>query len=94
MLDGLTAAMSRSRLLEDGTIDAENGKAMWVFSLGNGIGPPLFPNGATILKQKMQVGIRFEPDLGESINDIRLSIYADEMERIEETKNLANAERD
>ena len=79
---------------EDANLESKDGHSLWLFSVGNGIGSPLFPGSMTILRQKFNPIQRLDPDPGPSIPDIRLTLYADEMEKITLTKTLADAERD
>ena len=79
---------------EDANLESKDGESLWLFSVGNGIGSPLFPGSMTILHQKFDPIQSLDPDPGISIPDIRLTIYADEMEKVNLTKNLAQAERE
>jgi Putative DNA-binding domain len=79
---------------EDARIESKDGLFLWLFSLGNGIGAPLFPDSMTILHNKFDHVQQTDPEPGASISDIRLSLYADEMEKIELSKDLSSAERE
>jgi hypothetical protein len=79
---------------EDANLESKDSLSLWLFSVGNGIGAPLFPGSMTILDKKFDHIRRIDPDPGPSIPDIRLTLYADEMEKITLTKTLAQAERE
>lgn len=79
---------------EDATLESKDGQSFWLFSVGNGIGAPLFPGSTKILRVKFDHADRINPSPGTSIPEIRLSIYADEMEKIELSKELSRAERE
>ncbi len=79
---------------EDANLESKDSLSLWLFSLGNGICDPLFPGSMTILHKKFDHIRGIDPDPGPSIPDIRLTLYADEMEKITLTKTLAQAERE
>ena len=78
---------------EDAHLESKNGLSLWQFSLGNVLGSPLFPDSMTILQKKFKHISGLTPGQGPGIPDIRLTIYADEMEKISLNKDLALAER-
>ncbi len=67
-------------------------KKLWLFSFSNSPGAPLFPGSTLIHKIKFEHIQSLDPDPGESISDIRISLYADNMEKKNLTKNLTEAE--
>lgn len=79
---------------KDANLETKDGLSLWLFSLGNGIGAPLFPGSMTILRRDFDYIEGIDPDPGPMIPDIRLTIYADEMEKITLTKDLVQAERE
>ena len=79
---------------EDARLESKDGLSLWLFSLGNGVGAPLFPGSMTILHKDFEHIQRIDPAPGASISEIILSLYADEMEKIEVIKDLSRAERE
>jgi len=79
---------------EDAYLESKDDLSLWLFSLGNGIGVPLFPGSMTILRKNFDHVNSIDQDPGASIPDIRLSLYADDMAKIELSKELSRAERE
>lgn len=74
----------------DSTIDYKEGCLL--FSVSNGSGSPLFPGSTRFHPNEYKIASKIIPEPEHSIADIRISVYADEMERLDLTKNLAVAE--
>lgn len=72
--------------------DTEDGHSMWSFSMGGILASPLFPNSSVILKTSYRVLASLAAKHGPSIPDIRLVVFADEMERLELSKDVSKAE--
>jgi len=78
---------------EDANLESDpEGKRLWLFNFSNSPGSPIFPDSTLIHKIKFEHIQFFDPDPGESISDIRITLYADNMEKRNLTKELAAAE--
>ena len=72
----------------------DNNFRFYRFTLGNGIGGPLFPESDHTVSQEILMGAAPKDDTPVEIPDIRLTIYADEMPKIEMKKDISAALRD
>lgn len=75
------------------TGETEDGKSFVELRIHQKIAtPPLFP-GSDISGSFPLVGCRYEPSLKESITEIRIKTFADEMPPLDETIELSSAFR-
>ncbi len=80
---------------EDAGVEkTRDGLSLWILSLKNTTDSPLLPGSMTVFSRNFAHIEGIQPDPGESISDIRLSLFADEMERIEVSKELSKAEHE
>lgn len=69
----------------------EGGLASWVIGLSATTGIPLFPESSIMLHRNFKYASAIEPDPGPSGDNIRIHVFADEMEKLELTKSLQGA---
>ena len=68
-------------------------QACWTVSVGNGIGAPLFPGSDVVKTQKFKHVRELDPSPGKSIKQIEVTVYADNMPKVEFTRAVIDAER-
>jgi hypothetical protein len=82
----------------DGRLGLKDGKDYWEIIAANSIGHPLFPQCTLVHRFKFQPGLNITAEESgeklESTNEIRITIYADEMEPVTLLKDPAEAEKD
>jgi hypothetical protein len=80
-------------LIKNATINIDEG--YWRVSFHNGNEMlPLFPNATRIFNEEITPCQEIQPPPQKMAQEIKITLYADEMEKIELVKNLAKAEED
>jgi hypothetical protein len=79
---------------EDAVIHMKDRPAYWSFSFTNSGGTPLFPASEVFFKKKFKHMERMTPEPGESIKEVEIAIYADNMPKVILQKDFAAAQRE
>ena len=78
-------------VIEDASLDVEDDLSCWRFALSKPLAGPLFPGGTRRLEKDLKLAASMVPAPGPSIPDIRITLFADEMPKIEVRKDFAKA---
>ena len=76
---------------DDGALDKEEGLSCLFFALKKPLAGPLFPSAGTTLSNRVRRITGYSQDQGPSISDIRVSLFADEMPKVELKKDCQAA---
>ena len=89
--------LSSGALIEPAGADLNKdsqGLSKWEFFCFNGTNGPLYPNSEFVHGVMFRYIQEIKPDPGQTIPEIRLTLFADEMEKIEMRKDASQAEQE